>query len=650
LLALDLVITLGILDLTRRFLRSGHQELDFSIGARRIPFSALAGVGALAGVASLFIPGTLAVVGDAGEAILRFGGVSLIAPSVQILISIYVLYLLEHTYRLAQEYQRRIARLGFFGIGSLAVFMVVCFSHVLLYHDLPSHFAEASSVVYGVVYPVVLLGFFRYRLGSERIAVPRDSVYSSATVLLTGAAFFGVACTVLAFKWLKIDFNYFELFLVVFTLCFLTILGMGSGTMRRQISRFIDQRFYSRKYDYQNQFFRLHRSMLAGAEVEGALTELVENMKYSLTVGDAFFFKRNWQDGNFYQHENKEEATLRGLVIHGDSTLIQYLARNKAPVDLLHDKEDFHEIREAVLAEPLVAQLRFDALFPVFIGELLAGILALQGGRKRPFDNEDLSLVEVFTNSIGDVLFKNQVLKERIEKKQFESFHHVASFIIHDIKNQVATLNLVVKNAERNLNNPSFQTSMMTSLRSCAGNLQSLIDRLSVPTRRSGVERSSVPLRPLLEEVAENSGVYNVPSVQFSLEGEDGPPILIDRQELFFVIRNLIKNALEAMGENGRLTLRHGYLEAGAPPRLRELFGGGERFFTSFSAFVLVEDTGGGMTPEFMKNRLFQPFATTKEKGVGIGLYQCKTIVEKMGGRILCHSQKGEGTEFCILI
>jgi hypothetical protein len=91
LLALDLVITLGILDLTRRFLRSGHQELDFSIGARRIPFSALAGVGALAGVASLFIPGTLAVVGDAGEAILRFGGVSLIAPSVQILISIYVL-------------------------------------------------------------------------------------------------------------------------------------------------------------------------------------------------------------------------------------------------------------------------------------------------------------------------------------------------------------------------------------------------------------------------------------------------------------------------------------------------------------------------------------------------------------------------------
>jgi signal transduction histidine kinase len=56
------------------------------------------------------------------------------------------------------------------------------------------------------------------------------------------------------------------------------------------------------------------------------------------------------------------------------------------------------------------------------------------------------------------------------------------------------------------------------------------------------------------------------------------------------------------------------------------------------------------MDPDFVRRRLFQPFATTKEKGVGIGLYQCKTLVERMGGRILCHSEPGKGTEFCILL
>nr|MDQ3000764.1 HAMP domain-containing histidine kinase [Fibrobacterota bacterium] len=70
----------------------------------------------------------------------------------------------------------------------------------------------------------------------------------------------------------------------------------------------------------------------------------------------------------------------------------------------------------------------------------------------------------------------------------------------------------------------------------------------------------------------------------------------------------------------------------------------------SFAAYVLVEDTGAGMDREFVRRRLFQPFATTKEKGVGIGLYQSKTLVEKMGGRILCHSELGKGTEFCILL
>jgi putative PEP-CTERM system histidine kinase len=649
-MALGLASAVGLLELARHFLRGGEDEPGLNWGRRRVSLVWLAAAAAAAAGILLFIPG-MAVPGE-GPGILefRFRGAGVAVPAVRVLLAVYALYLLEGTYRYAQDYQRRIGRLCFIGMGVLAIFHVISFSRVLLYDTLPEHHAEASSVVYGVVYPVVLAGFLRYRLGSERITVPRDTVYTSATIFLIGSVFLGVALTVLAFHWLSLDFAYFERFLVGFSLCFLAVLVLGSGTMRRRISRFVDQQFYSRKYDYQEQFFRLHRAGLSGGDVDSAVIELVENMKYSVAVDDAHFFLLDWQDGDFYQKENKEEATRRGLVIGGDSPLARQLAATRLPVDLLDRGEAQRAAREAVLAEPLARELRVDAVFPVAVGDRLGGILALKGGRNRPFDAEDLALIGVFASAIGDALFKNRVLKERIEQKQFESFHHVASFIIHDIKNQVATLNLLMKNAERNLSNPSFQASMMSSIRSCAQSLQGLIDRLSVAPRRQDAAVGDHPLGPLLEEVAANAGLASLPGLALETAGEPRVAARMDRQALFFVVRNLVNNALEAMGGKGRLRISHGSLASAVPGRLRELFGGGRQIFSNYGAWVLVEDSGTGMDPDFVRRRLFQPFATTKEKGVGIGLYQCKTLVERMGGRILCHSEPGKGTEFCILL
>ncbi len=651
--SIGLLIAIASMELVRHFLRGDEMEGGFAWGRWRVSLFSLLYVGAAIGEAILWLPGMVVPAGDASAPMMRFVGIGLFVPTLRAMVAIYTLFLLESTYRFSQAYQRRIARLCFIGLASLAIFHVLYFSYVLLYRVMPPHFVEASSVVYGVIYPVVLVGFLRYRLGSEKISIPRDTVYTSATIFLTGAAFLGVALTILVFQWLDLDFSYFERFLLGFSLCFLSVLVLGSGTMRRRISRFVNDQFYLRKYDYQEQFFRLHKTAMSGADVDSAMNELVENMKYSVTVDDAYFFLLNWQDGNFYQQENKEEATRRGLVISGDSPLSRMLAQEGKAVDLLAHEDEGLARRTAAREEPLVYQLKFDAIFPIFLGERLAGFLALQGGRSEPFDTEDLDLIAVFTNSLGDALFKNQLLNQRIEQKQFESFHHVASFIIHDIKNQIATLNLLLKNAERNIGNPSFQASMLTSVNSCAVNLQNLIDRLSVAPKRQDLELSAFPLKPLLQEVVTNSGLSSMENLEFHFSGDGEAAIPMDRQALFFVVRNLINNALEArasQGETARLTLSYGPLSTAIPAHLRELFGGGEQFFSGYGAYILVEDNGAGMDKDFVRRKLFQPFATTKEKGVGIGLYQCKTLIEKMGGRILCHSELGKGTEFCILL
>jgi len=108
------------------------------------------------------------------------------------------------------------------------------------------------------------------------------------------------------------------------------------------------------------------------------------------------------------------------------------------------------------------------------------------------------------------------------------------------------------------------------------------------------------------------------------------PKILADREQLRSVFTNLLLNARDAVGPNGRITLettRQGDWVA-----------------------LSVSDNGCGMSEDFIKNSLFRPFRTTKKKGLGIGMFQAKMIIEAHSGNIQVESAIGSGTVFRILL
>jgi len=106
----------------------------------------------------------------------------------------------------------------------------------------------------------------------------------------------------------------------------------------------------------------------------------------------------------------------------------------------------------------------------------------------------------------------------------------------------------------------------------------------------------------------------------------------VEPERIENVVENLVINALEAMGANGgRLTVEAGSLD-------------GDYVFFS------VADTGVGMSEEFKKTRLFRPFSTTKNKGIGLGLFTCREIVEAHGGRLEVESETGVGTRFRVVL
>ena len=103
---------------------------------------------------------------------------------------------------------------------------------------------------------------------------------------------------------------------------------------------------------------------------------------------------------------------------------------------------------------------------------------------------------------------------------------------------------------------------------------------------------------------------------------------MMDVEEMKKVVINLVINAVDATDGKGEIGI-----EVATDGQIARL---------------TVQDSGCGMSREYISGQLFRPFRTTKKKGLGIGLYQCRQIVEAHGGRIDAASTPGKGTEFSV--
>jgi signal transduction histidine kinase len=270
------------------------------------------------------------------------------------------------------------------------------------------------------------------------------------------------------------------------------------------------------------------------------------------------------------------------------------------------------------------------------IDRVTRGVAAIAGGdlnhRIETLSSDSIRPLSDDLNRVTAQL-REQIARET-EARQFQSFVRLSAMLTHDLKNAIESLSLIVSNMERHFDNPTFRADAMKSLNLAAKNLRSLVDRLSNPVNTLSGEYKRprpVDLVPLINGVismtAQQAGETHVetrlPASLFAL---------VDGERVEKVIENLVLNALESMaGKSGTLTITAGPAE-------------NEKVFFS------VGDTGGGMSKTFIENQLYRPFATTKKKGVGLGLYTCREFVRANGGTIAVDSREGAGTTFRVVL
>jgi signal transduction histidine kinase len=229
---------------------------------------------------------------------------------------------------------------------------------------------------------------------------------------------------------------------------------------------------------------------------------------------------------------------------------------------------------------------------------------------------------------------RDQLAREA-ETRQFQSFVRLSAILTHDLKNSIEALSLTVSNMERHFNDEEFRVDAMKSLTTTTNNLRKIVARLSNPVvTLSGEHKRPQPidLIPILRRVIANIAGPGAGEHEVRTEFPENLEALVDGERMEKVMENLVINGLEAMHQQpGILTVAAGATDEGKP-------------------FFSVSDTGEGMNQRFIEERLFRPFATTKRRGVGLGLYTCREVVVANGGSISVDSKEGAGTTFRVVL
>jgi putative PEP-CTERM system histidine kinase len=257
----------------------------------------------------------------------------------------------------------------------------------------------------------------------------------------------------------------------------------------------------------------------------------------------------------------------------------------------------------------------------------LFGFVLLQKSRSQVKLNwEVIDLLEIAGSQAASYLAQQDSANALMVARQFESFNRMSTFVVHDLKNLVSQLSLMVANAEKHHDNPEFQRDMLETVTHSVHKMKLMLQKLG---RSANAERPA-PLRideVVRQAVALKSGFEPQPVLEVRAPGLE---VLADRERLERVLGHLVQNAIEATPRDGSVTI--------VVARRGE------------QALVTISDTGAGMSEEFIRERLFKPFESTKVAGMGIGAFESREYINELGGQLEVASRQPLGTTFNVIL
>jgi putative PEP-CTERM system histidine kinase len=516
-----------------------------------------------------------------------------------------------------------------FALGGMFAYDFYLYSDALLFQRINVDLWKARGAVSALLPPLFIISAARNPQWSVDVFVSRQVVFHSATLLGAGIYLLLMATAGYYIKIYGGEWGTVAQIVFLVGAFLLLALLLFSGQMRAHMRVFLSKNFFNHAYDYREEWLRII-TMLSDTGSGLSLEERV-----IVALGQAV----ESPSGVLWARESNGHLIWRASF--GDPDLdVPLIDRSDAVIRYMEDKEWIVNLPEMVtmpeayhgLNRPAWLESNTEAwlLVPLFQQKrLMSGLLLLTRPRTPIHWNwEVIDLLKTSSRLAASYLALEDAGRALAEARQFEGFNRLSAFIIHDLKNLIAQLSLVVRNAERHHNNPEFMRDAIKTVDHAVGKMSRLMSQL----KNSGSAQSErvVDLRELLREVLESRKVQApIPTCDMFRQ-----PILVEanRDRLASSFEHIIQNAQDAAGKNGRVSVRVTVGKNG-------------------HATVDVEDNGHGMDEEFIRTRLFKPFETTKGvAGMGIGAYESREYIRSLGGELSVRSEPGKRTLFSFSI
>ncbi|NML06945.1 XrtA/PEP-CTERM system histidine kinase PrsK [Sphingomonas sp. G-3-2-10] len=396
---------------------------------------------------------------------------------------------------------------------------------------------------------------------------------------------------------------------------------VSSSWLRAWTKVKLAKHFFRHRYDYRAEWMRFTDTLgtPAGAapldeRIVKAIADLVESPGGTLLVpeGQGLGHGATWN----------WDSDATGPA---DAALARHLANSGRILELdMLRKAD--SVETALLPQWTLDRTDAWVLVPLpHLGSLAGAILLARPPLDRPLDWEDFDLLKVAGRQVASYLAESRAQEALADAQRFDEFNRRFAFILHDIKNLVSQLTLTARNAERHADKPEFRADMVETLRDSAEKMTALLARLSQHGPRRAEPLQSVEILPLVERIAATNRARHPVVVS-------GHPAiaLADPAALEQMLAHLVQNAIDASPASEPVTIA----------------------VAADNAAVAIDviDNGVGMSPGFVRDKLFKPFVSSKSGGFGIGAFEARQLATQMDGRIDVTSREGSGSRFRVTL
>lgn len=535
------------------------------------------------------------------------------------------LILTEQFYRNTKADKRWSIKFICIGIGLLFAYDLFMYSHATLFDGINPSVWNARGFVNIVVVPLLAVSAARNPKWSVNIFVSRHVVFYSSSLFAIGAyltvmAVGGYYIQIFGGSWGK----EVQIVFLVGAIVVLFII-LSSEPLRVKAKLFLNKHFYENKYDYREEWMGFIQKLSHIESPRYLKEQILQTVATIMHSRGAVLYLRHDEKYRCVSTWNTDSCEQE---FDERTSLMTFLNTREWIIDVEEYKNNPQHYTNLKLPDELLTNHAWLLIPLKHYYDLIGFIVLLEPVIKVNITWEDRDLLKAIGKQVSSYVAFMLATESLAEAEKFSAFNRLSAYVVHDMKNLVAQLDLIVKNAEKHKENPEFIADSFLTVTNVVDRMKRMLSQLKrMDMHKSDATRVNVT--DILDKVVRKHSTRSpVPTL---VSDKDVAFVYTEPERFMNVVEHLVTNAQDATPESGKIVLS-----------VRN---------ENKEVLIEIEDTGCGMSADFINNHLFKPFDTTKgNAGMGVGVFEAKEFVKYYGGRLDVRSKQNVGTTFTLML